>query len=264
MEKKEFLTEANYEKGKKKIKSIALIILIVGVVLGLGLIITGAILSHNAKGFNIDLNPEQENTEVLRTESEVQTDINTIKPKINSLNKEIAALEMELWNIQMDEGLSDNYYAKQKTKQEKETELANLNTELKGYQDELRKIQISNSNSNMNGQVDQFENIFNSASDKISKARYTPYYMIGGFIVVASCMISGSIYLITKRREIMAFTAQQVMPVAQEGIEKMAPTVGNAAGTIGKSIAQGITSGIKEGLNSQQPENPATTENKEM
>ena len=38
------------------------------------------------------------------------------------------------------------------------------------------------------------------------------------------------------------------MPLAKEGIEKMAPTVGSAAG----EIAKGITSGIKSGLNSER------------
>ena len=38
------------------------------------------------------------------------------------------------------------------------------------------------------------------------------------------------------------------MPLAKEGIKKMAPTVGNAAG----EIAKGITSGIKSGLNSER------------
>lgn len=38
------------------------------------------------------------------------------------------------------------------------------------------------------------------------------------------------------------------MPLAKEGIEKMAPTVGNAAG----KIAKGITSSIKSGLNSER------------
>lgn len=38
------------------------------------------------------------------------------------------------------------------------------------------------------------------------------------------------------------------MPLAKEGIEKMALTVGNAAG----EIAKGITSGIKSGLNSER------------
>ena len=38
------------------------------------------------------------------------------------------------------------------------------------------------------------------------------------------------------------------MPLAKEGIEKMAPTVGNASW----EIAKGITSGIKSGLNSER------------
>ena len=42
------------------------------------------------------------------------------------------------------------------------------------------------------------------------------------------------------------------MPVAQEGIEKMSPTIGNAAGTIGKSIAKGIKEGINEADNNKK------------
>ena len=68
--------------------------------------------------------------------------------------------------------------------------------------------------------------------------------MFGGFIIVASCMIAGSIYTFAKRREILAFSAQQVMPVAQEGIDKMAPTMG--------SVAKEITKGIKDGLKDEE------------
>lgn len=45
-----------------------------------------------------------------------------------------------------------------------------------------------------------------------------------------------------KRREILAFTTQQVMPVAKEGIDTMAPTIGNVA----KEISKGIKEGSKE------------------
>ena len=38
------------------------------------------------------------------------------------------------------------------------------------------------------------------------------------------------------KREIAAFKAQQNMPVAQEGIEKMAPTIG----VIAKDVVKGI------------------------
>ncbi len=43
-------------------------------------------------------------------------------------------------------------------------------------------------------------------------------------------------------REIMAFQTQSAMPVAQEGMEKMAPSAGVAA----KEIAKGIKEGINE------------------
>ena len=54
--------------------------------------------------------------------------------------------------------------------------------------------------------------------------------------------------MFSKRREIAAFTTQQVMPVAKEGIDEMTPTVANAGG----SIAQEIAKGIKDGLNDEQ------------
>ena len=73
--------------------------------------------------------------------------------------------------------------------------------------------------------------------------------MFGSFIIIASGMISFSVYMISKRRELLAFSAQQVMPVAQEGIEKMAPTIGSAVGTMGKELAKGM----KEGLETMTP-----------
>lgn len=44
------------------------------------------------------------------------------------------------------------------------------------------------------------------------------------------------------RREMTAFSAQQVMPVAQEGIDKMSPTIGKAA----KEITKGVKEGLKD------------------
>ena len=41
--KKEYLNEENYERGKKKLKTIALVILIVGILIGGSLIVTGLV-----------------------------------------------------------------------------------------------------------------------------------------------------------------------------------------------------------------------------
>ena len=90
-------------------------------------------------------------------------------------------------------------------------------------------------------QLDDINDEFNKKQASFS---CIPFYMFGGFIIVASCMIAGSIYTFAKRREILAFSAQQVMPVAQEGIDKMAPTMGN--------VAKEITKGIKDGLKGEE------------
>ena len=43
-------------------------------------------------------------------------------------------------------------------------------------------------------------------------------------------------FMIAKRRSIYDFQVQQVMPVAKEGINEMAPIIGNAVGEIAKSV----------------------------
>ena len=57
---------------------------------------------------------------------------------------------------------------------------------------------------------------------------------------ISTCMISGFILIFAKQRHIVAFQAQQVMPVTKEGIEEMAPTLGKAAGEIAKGIKKGL------------------------
>lgn len=202
--KKEFLTEENYERGKKKVITIALIVLVLGLLIGGSLIATGIIKSSH-----------------VETTSSSARSKDTIQAEIDSLNSELATLKAKKNQEFTSNGFSEEYYRLDNEIKTKQSKVIDLETE-----------------------IWKADSGFNSTKDSISKAKYVPFYMFGAFIIIASCMISGSIYMFAKRREITAFTAQQVMPVAQEGIEKMAPTVGNAAG----SIAQGITKGIKEGL----------------
>lgn len=74
----------------------------------------------------------------------------------------------------------------------------------------------------------------------------TAFIMFGIFICISTCMISGFVFMVAKRRHILAFTTQQVMPVAKEGIDEMAPTIGNAAGEIAKGIKKGLNEADKE------------------
>lgn len=73
--------------------------------------------------------------------------------------------------------------------------------------------------------------------------------VIGGFMAFIgfSLTIGGIIATIVAHgREIKAFTVQQSMPIAQEGIETIAPSLGKAAEAISKGISRGIAEGKTE------------------
>ena len=142
-----------------------------------------------------------------------------LKSQIDTKQYECASLEM-----------GDNWFADSIKCQ---NEVSSLNSELNNL--EMEQIQLENAD-------------YKELYVPILPIKYLIFYYIGASIIVFSCLIAGIFYLIAKKREIKAFTIQQTMPVTQEAIEKMAPTIGNAAGTVGKDIAQGIASGIKEGI----------------
>ena len=74
-------------------------------------------------------------------------------------------------------------------------------------------------------------------------------FALGGFLDTFGLFVTGiggMIMFMAHRREITAFTTQQVMPVAKEGIDEIAPTIGNVAGEIAKGIKKGLNEANKE------------------
>ena len=233
MEKKEFLTEENYEKSKKKIKKIALIILIAGILLGTGLITTGLILSNNTKKTN-EKNYNKVYKQVEQKKVQDQQRLDEIKKEKEELNAKIDEKETECDSIEH----GSNWFA---NVNKCERESSSLNSQLSDL--EMEEFNLSNT-------------VYPVLYNKISTAKYVPLYVFGGFIILVSGIVSLGIYLFSKRREMLAFGVQQVMPIAQEGMEKMAPTVGKVGATIGKEvapaigdIAKSISKGIQEGKN---------------
>lgn len=274
--KKEFLTEENYERGKKKIKTIALIILIVGVLIGGSLIVTGLVKqgqtnsqyseeSKNNKKEQLEQEKQQLTQDLDAEKQNVLTSKTTIENKIKPVEDEIKKLEREKTDVFMNGGFSARYYEiEDKIEELKDSTKSDKNTlsviedaldesfdhcsfsEAKNNTYTSKYCSLKNQVAKKDAEIAGLDLEFSDFNKEFNSFDSIPFYMIGGFIIVASGMISFAIYMFAKRREIMAFTAQQVMPVAQEGIEKMAPTVGNAMGTIGKGIAKGIKEGINE------------------
>ena len=95
------------------------------------------------------------------------------------------------------------------------------------------------------------ENRYEIKSAKIGKQATGSAMIIPGFgITLIGCMLR---FIVGNRRNIMAYQMQQVMPIAQEGMEKMTPTLKNITnemapsyGTVAKEIAKGIKAGMAD------------------
>ena len=202
MAKKEYLNEEEYGSTKKRLSMIAMLILVFGVVIGGGLIVTGIVKSSNV----VSSSQNGRTKEVIQKE-------------IDDLNKELSSLMAKQTEEFEKNQFSALYYSLQSEIFSKSSKISDLETELW-----------------------EGDSGYNSTKDSMSKAKYIPFYIFGAFIIIASCMGSFSVYIFSKGREITAFTMQQVMPVATEGMEKVAPSIGKVA----KEISKGIKDGLKD------------------
>ena len=284
MEKKGILTEDNYLKGKQKIKSIALIVLAIGLLLGGSFIIAG-IIKQNAVNDKYSEKSKEKELQQLESEKEKlsiaveEEKQNLIKSK-EDLEAKIKPVEDEIKNLKRVTftGFDDAYYARQDKIEELNESIVADKKSIDVIENALDEsfdhcafdsaknnnytssyCSLKNELKAKNGEIYLLDNKYTDFNKKFESEKYVPFYIVGGFILIASIMISGSIYMMTKRREIAAFSVQQMMPIAQEGIEKIAPSVGKAGASIAKEmaptygqIAKEISKGIKEGLKGEE------------
>lgn len=221
MEKKELLNEENYEKTKKKITTISLIILIIALLIGSTLIALGIIKTNTSKKDAEKVNQERYNASEQRLK-EIASEKESLNLQYDAKNQECDSLDMS----------AKDWYSKV---------------------NQCRRDASAISSKITNLESEEFK--LNNNYDKVEAKNYIPLSVFGGVIIFIGGMISLSIYLIAKKRDISAFAIQQSMPLAQEVIGKMAPTIGDAGKTVidkvGPSIgnaAGSIAKGIKDGL----------------
>lgn len=224
-DKKEFLTEERYEASNKKIKKIALIILIVGMAIGIALILFGVYKQNEAKRIN------QERYDAAYAQSE---------KLVEEANKRLAEISDEKTKL-----------TEQKTNKNRECDSIPMGTstwfaDVNACQSEVQAItrQIND----LEAEEFKIENAnYKVTYTPILEIAYTIFYFIGGGVILTALVVSGIIWLITKRRAIRAYAVQSTLPVNQEIVDKVTPTVSNAAGSVAGSIAEGISRGIKKG-----------------
>lgn len=231
MPKKEYLSEENYERMNKKIKKIALTVWLVGLLIGLSLISAGLIRNLNKDNIANDLAAKISSAEEVAEKYDKEIEV---------LEDEKSKLDQEKTQIFMStscKGFCDEYY-------EKENEIKQKTKEIIAKQNEKEKAIKS---LNEGKTISDLEYEQSNLEGGIYESYSIPFFIFGGFAIIASSMYALMIFLITKRRAIAAYHIQSVAPVAKEGVEKATPVVADSMGKIAKSVSENITKGIKEG-----------------
>lgn len=277
MEEKKYLNEDRYQKTKKKIVIGSIVILVLSLIIGGSLITVGVIKQTGGSTekklaeLKTSINTEEENLESLKDELEedIATSLATEKEKLEEAKEELESNGVtykstttygdgDAYNLMvitraLDPGFNycmfDEYANNSLTK----TYCSLVNGSSSDAEDlqliedvlnsssvcSLTKYQSNSLTGDYCKLVSEYEDLDMSSSNKFGTI---VFYMFGGFIIVAGLMLSSFVYMIAKRREIMAFGVQQTMPVAKETIDEMAPSAGNVA----KEIAKGIKEGLDE------------------
>lgn len=211
-EQKQYLTEKNYQKGKRILIIISVLVLIVGLTMGGFLIYKGADYKENV------------NYKINNQEKKDKQELSEIKEKKSELSEKISAKDYECASLDIN---SENYFQENNKCQGESDVLKSELLELK-----TKEVDLTNKDYNFDKEFDSFDSYI--------------YFGVGIFIIILAFIISILIIIFAKKREITAFTMQQTMPLAQEGIEKMTPTIGKAAGTIARDITSGINDGVSK------------------
>ena len=233
MENQEYLNEKSYQKNKKKISIFATIVLIVGLLIGGGLITLGIINNNKINSQYSDENKSN------------------IKNKLNEEKEKLELMKKELEN----KGISYNEFASYTDGEKYELKIITKSLDPSFDYckfDEYKNNSVTSNYCLLKNELEDLNNIFNK---RLESNKNIPFFIFGIFVIISSFMISMVIYMFTKRREILSFTAQQVIPIAQEGIEKITPTIGKVGKTLAeemapvyRNMAEEITKGIKDGL----------------
>lgn len=211
MDNNKFLNEKKYQNTKTIFIILAILLLIIGFVVG-GLIIK--------KGLN-----KKNDIYSKYTEENKQAQIVSLNVQIKIAKSSLESKKVEL----IAQGLqpSSNYEDNESYNLYIITNVLNPRLSNCSF-DEYKNNELTSQYCNLIKQLEDTEKLDIKYERKSESFGCIPYYMIGTFIILFSIMISILLFVTAKRREIIAFQAQQAMPVVKEGIEEISPALGKA------------------------------------
>lgn len=223
MENKKYLNEEKYQKTSKKLFLVGVAIIILGLVVAAIMIITKLDFGKKA------------------SKEELQQQLTQLKPALQERYNELETKGVkESWDYKNQEGY----------------EMALIDIALDPTYSTCESSSIYSDHDTTREYCKVKSEIYEFDSSKINGGIL--FTIVPSLMILMPCLGIGAMLILTsKRREIAAFSVQQVMPIAKEGIDEMTPTVGKAAkdiinemtpiyGNVAKEIAKGIKEGMKD------------------
>lgn len=284
MENFKYLNEEKYQKTSNKISLIGKIVICIGLcVIGLLLFLGFSEKARVRDEFSEEKINEKilvKNNELTTLQDKLSKSEQKLTEKKTELESSIAAEENEIKQLERVPftGHNDAYYQRQDRIEELEKQIKPTKKNI----ETIENYFSSNSHCSYYASFEASTKILdevcedksnvNSMKNEISKLENldvefeirrndnsSTYFMFIPFVAVLTLGLGAVILTTAKRREIMAYGIQGVMPIAQEGIEKITPTIGKVGETLAKEmapvygdIAKEISKGIKEGLKDEK------------
>lgn len=266
----QYLNEENYKKINSKISLMSKAVFVLGLAIGISLISIGVVKKNDVKNENkrIESEIKEDAKKSLEKDNnsikEIEKEIELLKEKESSLEDEVEKLQDDK-NIafEKEHGFGSEYKRIDKEISNKQNELFELKQQINEKDTEKFRLN-ANLSSYDEGSI---------RSKYYSKKKTEPMtvyacFGLGGMAIFMGITFSLSGLLISKRREILAYQTQQMMPIAKEGLKEMGPTMGQAAGEMmeemaptykemaktmapiygefAKEVGKGVAEGIKE------------------
>lgn len=235
----QYLNEEKYKKINSKISLISKIILVVGFAIGITLISIGVVIKSNVNNENKKIESEikEDAKKSLEKDNnsikELEKEIELLKEKKSSLEDEVEKLQDDKSiAFEKERGFGNDYKRIDKEINKKQSEIFNLKQQINEKYGEKFRL-----NANLSSYDEGSINSKYYSKKKIEPVTVYACFGLGGMAIFMGIAFSLSALLISKRREILAYQTQQMMPIANEGIKEMGPTMGQVAGEMMKDVA---------------------------
>ena len=235
----QYLNEEKYKKINSKISLISKIILVVGFAIGITLISIGVVIKSNVNNENRKIESEikEDAKKSLEKDNnsikELEKEIELLKEKKSSLEDEVEKLQDDKSiAFEKERGFGNDYKRIDKEINKKQNEIFNLKQQINEKDREKFRL-----NANLSSYDEGSINSKYYSKKKIEPVTVYACFGLGGMAIFMGIAFSLSALLISKRREILAYQTQQMMPIAKEGIKEMGPTMGQVAGEMMKDVA---------------------------